>query len=144
MSGRDEPQDSRAATESTSRMTPTSPRPAFAAALRTATMAALMAAALSGCERVEPATTSGGTATLTWTAVTRDAQGGELNTLAGYKVFYGTSPRALYMVVVLPDQKLTRYVVHGLAPGSWYFAVAAYTSSNIEGAHSNVVAKTVH
>jgi hypothetical protein len=107
-------------------------------------MAAVVTCGVSGCERVEPAGTSGGTATLTWSAVTRDAQGGELRDLAGYRVFYGTSPRALYTVVSVPDPHLTRYVVHDLAPGSWYFAVAAYTTSNIEGPHSNVAAKDVH
>jgi hypothetical protein len=114
----------------------------LAVTLRIAALVALTAG-VHGCERVEPAATQGGTATLTWSPVTRDAQGGDLKGLAGYKVFYGTSPRALYSVVVLPDTRLTTYVVHDLAPGDWYFAVAAYTTSNVEGARSNVVTKNV-
>ena len=114
------------------------------AALRAAAVAAILAAGLTACERVEPAAAAGGTATLTWTPVTRDTQGGTLRDLAGYKVFYGTSPRGLYSVVVVPDPHLTSYVVRDLAPGSWYFAVAAYTSSNVEGPRSNVVAKNVN
>jgi hypothetical protein len=125
-------------------MTTASLRQAFAATLRAATMAGVLTAALTACERIEPAAVAGGTATLTWTPVTRDAQGGELKNLAGYKVLYGTSPHALYSVVVVSDPHLTRYVVHDLAPGSWYFAVAAYTTSNVEGPHSNVVTKSVH
>jgi hypothetical protein len=125
-------------------MTTTSLRRTFAAALRAAALAAVMGAAVTGCERIEPAATQGGTATLTWSPVTRDAQGNELLNLAGYKVYYGTSPRALYSVVVVPDPHLSTYVVHELAPGSWYFAVAAYTTSNVEGPRSNTVAKDVH
>jgi hypothetical protein len=113
------------------------------ATLRAAAMAAFLAAGLTACERVEPAAAAG-TATLTWTPVTRDTQGGALRDLAGYKVFYGTSARGLYSVVVVADPHLTSYVVHDLAPGSWYFAVAAYTTSNVEGPRSNVVAKNVN
>jgi hypothetical protein len=114
-----------------------------ALALRGAVLAIAVAGSLGGCERVEPAAVQGGVATLTWSAVTRDAQGGELKNLAGYKVYYGTAPRALYSVVVVPDPHLTTYVVHDLAPGSWYFAVAAYTTGNVDGVRSNVVAKNV-
>jgi hypothetical protein len=124
-------------------MTTTSYRQAFASTFTAGIITAVVTAVVTGCERVAPAATQGGTATLIWTPVTRDAQGNELKNLAGYKVFYGTSPRALFSVVMIPDPQQTRYVVRDLAPGSWYFAVAAYTTSNVEGAHSNVVSKSV-
>lgn len=95
------------------------------------------------CEKVAPADVSGGTALLSWTPVTKDIKGKDLTNLAGYKVLYGTSPHGLYTVTVLPDPHLTRYVVTGLAPGTWYFAVAAYTSANVQGAQSNVASKNV-
>ena len=125
-------------------MTTTSLHHALAAFTRCALLATAVTLGITACERVEPALVQGGTATLTWSPVTRDAQGGNLRDLAGYKVFYGTAPRALYSVVVVPDPHATTYVVRDLAPGSWYFAVAAYTTSSVEGPHSNVVAKTVH
>jgi hypothetical protein len=115
----------------------------FVPMLRIAALAASLASGLASCERVEPSATQGGTATLTWSPVTRDARGDELKDLAGYKVFYGTAPRALYSVIIVPDPHLTTYVVHDLAPGGWYFAVAAYTTGNVEGPRSNVVAKDV-
>jgi hypothetical protein len=124
-------------------MTSTPRRNAFAVPLRIAALMAALAAGFAACERVEPAATQGGTATLTWSPVTRDSHGDQLKNLAGYKVFYGTAPRALYSVIVVPDPHVTRYVVHDLAPGAWYFAVAAYTASNVEGARSNVVEKNV-
>ncbi len=125
------------------RMTTSFPRQTLVGALRAAMMAGLIIAGVTGCERVEPAAVQGGTATLTWDPVARDAHGGELKNLAGYRIFYGTSPRALFTVVVVPDPHATRYVVRDLAPGSWYFAVAAYTTANVEGPRSNVAAKNV-
>jgi len=123
------------------RMTTTSLRVTLATTVHAA-MAAFLAAGLTACERLEPA--AAGTATLSWTPVTRDAQGDTLRNLAGYKVFYGTSPRALYTVVVVPDPHQTSYLVRDLAPGSWYFAVDAYTTNNVEGPRSNVVVKSIH
>ena len=86
---------------------------------------------------------SPGSATLTWTCVKKDTTGKTLKDLAGYKIHYGTSPTGLYTVVVLKDPHQTRYVVRGLTPGEWYFAVSAYTASGAEGAESNVAAKTI-
>jgi hypothetical protein len=113
--------------------------------LRRTLSVALVGVALSlcACQKVAPAAARGGTAELSWTPVTKDIKGKELTNLAGYKVLYGTSPRALYTVIVLSDPHSTRYVVRELAPGRWYFAVAAYTSSNVQGAQSNVASKTI-
>ena len=38
---------------------------------------------------------------------------------------------------------MSSYVVENLAPGTYYFAVRAYTSSGAESANSNVVTKIV-
>jgi hypothetical protein len=112
-------------------------------ATRAAIAAAILALTLSACERV-PASGPGGSALLTWTPVSKDVSGHQLKDLAGYKVFYGTSPRALYTVVVLPNPGVTQYTVTDLAPGTWYFAVAAYTTGNVEGVQSNVASKMIH
>ncbi len=98
---------------------------------------------LPGCERVasEPATS--GTATLEWTSPGTGAATPAAAPLAGYKIFYGTSQRALYSVVVVPDPQARHYVIRDLAPGTWYFAVAAYTRDNVQGALSNIEVKTV-
>jgi hypothetical protein len=85
-----------------------------------------------------------GTATLNWSAVTRRSDGSALTDLAGYKVYYGTSPGALNQVVVVADPRVTTYRVTHLAAGTWYFAVAAYTSSGAEGPRSGVGSKTIH
>jgi hypothetical protein len=87
---------------------------------------------------------SPGTATLNWTPVTQNTDGSVLTDLAGYKVYYGTFPNAMNTLVVLPDPTQTTYVVTNLSSGAWYFAVAAYTSSGIQGVLSNVASKTVN
>jgi hypothetical protein len=85
-----------------------------------------------------------GTATLSWTPVTTDTSGAALTNLAGYKIHYGTSAQAMYTVDVLENPSKTTYVVQGLSSGTWYFAVSAYTTSDTEGALSNVASKTIN
>jgi len=86
---------------------------------------------------------SNGTATLNWTAVTTNTNGSTLTNLAGYKVFYGTATNALNTTVTLANPSLTTYVVTNLSSGTWYFAVAAYTSGGQQGTLSNVGSKTI-
>jgi hypothetical protein len=99
--------------------------------------------ASSGAPNTAPQSVSPGTAILNWTAVSQNTNGAALTDLAGYRIYYGTSPNELSTVVVVPNAGATSYQVTNLSSGTWYFAVAAYTSSGIEGDHSNVVAKTV-
>lgn len=83
------------------------------------------------------------TAVLTWTPVRSMTGGRSLKNLAGYKIYYGTSPRTM-RTVTLPDPTLTTYHITNLASGTWYFAVAAYTRDGVEGIQSNIATKTVH
>ena len=47
-------------------------------------------------------------------------------------------------VVVLANPSLTKYVVSNLASGTWYFGIAAYTTTGVESAMSNVGSKTIN
>jgi hypothetical protein len=87
---------------------------------------------------------SSGSAALTWTPVTRNTNGSALTDLAGYHVHYGTSPNAMNTVVVLANPSLTKYLVTSLASGTWYFGIAAYTTTGVESAMSNVGSKTIN
>ena len=80
---------------------------------------------------------SNGSAMLDWTSVTQDTNGTVLTNLAGYKVYYGTSPSAMNTIVVLSNPSLTTYLVTNLSPGTWYFCVTAYASGGSESALSN-------
>jgi hypothetical protein len=82
------------------------------------------------------------TAILNWSPVRTKTDGKTLTNLAGYKVYYGTSPHPV-TAVVLSNPNLTTYQFTNLSAGKWYFAVSAYTGDGIEGVQSNVASKTV-
>jgi hypothetical protein len=100
------------------------------------------ALSLAACGRENPQAFSG-TATLSWAPVKTDISGKTLTNLAGYKIHYGRSPGAMYTVVVLNNPNQTTYVVTDLSPGTWYFAVGAFTTSGSEGALTDVSSKTI-
>lgn len=84
-----------------------------------------------------------GSATLSWVAPTENTDGSELANLAGYRIVYGTDAASLTQTVEVANPSLTSYVVDQLAPGTWHFAVKAYTSNGVESAVSNVASKTI-
>lgn len=86
---------------------------------------------------------SNGAATLTWTPPTTNTDGSTLTTLAGYRIAYGTSAATLTQTIQLANAGMSSYVVENLSPGTYYFAVRAYTSGGAESANSNVVSKIV-
>jgi len=89
------------------------------------------------------ADTSNGAASLTWTPPTQNTDGTTLTNLAGYRIVYGASASQLTQTIQLTNSGLSSYVVENLSPGTYYFAIRAYTSSGAESADSNVVAKVV-
>jgi hypothetical protein len=82
-------------------------------------------------------------ADVSWTAPTTNTNGSALTDLAGYQIYYGTSPDALNQIVNVTNAGATDYVVQGLSPGTWYFAVAAYTNAGLQSSLSSVVSKTI-
>jgi hypothetical protein len=88
-------------------------------------------------------TTGSGAATLSWHPPTQNTNGSAITGLAGYRIKYGTSATSLTKSVQLANPGLTSYVVESLAPGTYYFGIAAYTSSGAQSALSSVVSKTI-
>jgi hypothetical protein len=86
---------------------------------------------------------SNGAASLTWTPPTQNTDGTTLTNLAGYRIVYGASAAQLTQTIQLTNAGLSSYVVENLAPGTYYFAIRAYTASGAESADSNVVLKVV-
>jgi hypothetical protein len=82
-----------------------------------------------------------GTANLSWVAPTTYTDGTPLTNLAGYKVYYGTSPGNYGAPVNVGNQ--TNYTATGLGGGSYYFAVTAYDTSGSESGFSNEGSKTI-
>jgi hypothetical protein len=86
---------------------------------------------------------SAGAVTLSWVAPTDNTNGTPLTDLAGYHIHYGTNKDNLTQVIDLAGTRTTEYEVGGLAPGTYYFAISAYTSEGTESAESAVGYKTI-
>lgn len=84
-----------------------------------------------------------GSATLRWTAPTLNEDGTPLTNLRGYRVYYGTSSSNLSQMVEIANATVTTAVVENLSAATWYFAVRAYNTSNVESSLSNVASKTI-
>jgi len=89
-----------------------------------------------------PAKTTG-VATLDWTPPTENSDGSTLTNLAGYTVYYGTSPTNLTQTVKVTNPGLTAYTVTNLSSGTWYFSVASYSSSGVESVRTGTVSSTI-
>ena len=84
-----------------------------------------------------------GSATVKWTAPTLNTDGSALTNLAGYYVKYGTSPTSLTGSVQIASAGATSYTVTNLTSGTWYFAVASYTTGGTQSAPSQISSATV-
>lgn len=89
------------------------------------------------------ANSAAGTADVSWTAPTTNSNGSALTNLAGYIIYYGTSASALTQQVQVSNPGITNYVVPGLTNGTWYFAVAAFSSAGTASGLSNIASKTI-
>jgi len=87
---------------------------------------------------------SNGTATLSWVPPTTNVDGTPVTNLAGYRIAYGQYSSNLAQSVDIPSPGVTSAVIENLAAGTWYFAVKAYTTANVESDLSNLAQKTVY
>jgi hypothetical protein len=128
-------------------------------------LAAVLLAALSGCGDDEESKSAGqgpapgsnspppptapapipqpGAATLEWTVPTTQTNGSTLADLAGYRIHYGKNVAALDKTIEIRNPSVSSYVIEGLAPGTYYFAVTAFTSRNHESDRSNAGRKEI-
>jgi hypothetical protein len=86
---------------------------------------------------------SNGGAELSWTPPTQNTDGSSLANLAGYRIAYGTSQNAMTQAVQVANVGITRYTIDNLSPGTYYFAVRAYTANGTESGNSTVATKIV-
>ncbi len=90
-----------------------------------------------------PVTTVNGVATLDWLPPTENSDGSTLTNLAGYTVYYGTSPDNLAQSVKVSNPGLTAYAVTGLSSGTWYFAVTSYSADGVESSRTTTVSTKI-
>ena len=111
-----------------------------------------VAALLSGCIDPGPGSThaptaspssAGGAATISWEAPTTNTDGTPLTDLAGYRIYYGSSPENLGNTVQIKSIGLQTIVFEDLQSGTWYFAVMAVASDGSESGLSDIVSKTI-
>jgi len=87
---------------------------------------------------------STGAATLSWMPPTLNTDGSALTNLSGYRIYYGTNRSALDRTIRISNVSITRYVIDGLSPATYYFAVKAVNSAGVESSLSNVASKTIN
>jgi hypothetical protein len=99
-----------------------------------------------GAAPATPAQSAGDTtrsATVSWEAPTTNTNGTALTDLAGYRIYYGSSPEHLGHSLKISTIGLQTYVIENLEPGTWYFAVMAVAANGAESKLSNVALKTI-
>jgi len=84
-----------------------------------------------------------GSAVVTWQTPTTNTDGSTLTNLAGFKVLYGTSSSSLTNSTTVDDITARSATISSLSAGTWYFAVRAFNTKNVESSNSNVASKVV-
>lgn len=92
---------------------------------------------------VQVVATATGSVTLTWTPPTQNVDGSPLTNLAGYRIYWGTSPGNYANSIVIDNPGIASYVIEQLTPAKWYFATSAVNSAGVESALSGEASKTV-
>ena len=93
-------------------------------------------------EVVAPGAASGA-AILSWNAPTENEDGTPLTDLAGYRLYWGTTPGSYPNSVTIDNPGVTVYVVDNLAPGTYEFVATAFNTSGLESSFSAPTTKTV-
>jgi hypothetical protein len=86
---------------------------------------------------------STGSATISWLPPTENTDGSALTDLAGFRIYYGTSPSSLTQTTTIANPGLSSYMVENLAAATWYFTVRAFATDGSESTSSNIASKTI-
>ena len=81
--------------------------------------------------------------TLSWTAPTQNEDGSTLEDLAGYRIYWGTTPGSYTNSVTIDTIGTTTYVVENLSPGTYEFVATAYNASGVESRYSSPATKVL-
>jgi hypothetical protein len=84
-----------------------------------------------------------GSVTLSWTAPTENEDGSVLTDLAGFNLYWGTTPGSYSNSVRIADPNIATYTVDGLAPGTYEFVGTSFNAAGVESVYSNPTTKTV-
>lgn len=84
-----------------------------------------------------------GSAMLAWQPPTENTDGSALTNLKGYKIHYGTTSGIYTQSVTVNNAGVTSYVIENLAPGTYFFAISALTTTDVESEKSAEASKTI-
>lgn len=87
--------------------------------------------------------TATGSVTLSWTPPTQNTDSSALTNLAGYRVYWSTTPGSYANSTTVNNPGISSYVVEQLTPATWYFAVTAINTAGVESVFSNAASKTL-
>ena len=82
--------------------------------------------------------------TLNWTPPTQNEDGSALMDLAGYKIYWGTTPGQYTHSVKIENAGMSSYVVENLAPGTYEFAATSFNMAGVESAYSNPATRVLN
>jgi hypothetical protein len=119
-------------------------------------LCALLALTLSGCNDEESSASAStpppaapapaptlGSAKLEWRAPATYTNGAPLTNLAGYRIYYGTDVTQMQNTIDVSNPGVLSYVIEGLQPNTYYFAVTAVTNTGDESQRSNAGRKII-
>jgi hypothetical protein len=84
-----------------------------------------------------------GSAELSWTAPTENADGTALTDLAGFRVYWGQAADELSFSASIDNPSVSMYLIGNLTPALWFFAVTAIDSTGQESVLSEVVSAQI-
>jgi hypothetical protein len=84
-----------------------------------------------------------GTALVSWRSPTQNTDGSAFTDLAGYKIYYGSSPGDYDNTILIDTVGVSSYLVEGLGKSDWYFTMTAFNSLGIESSYSEEVYKAI-
>ncbi len=84
-----------------------------------------------------------GSVTLSWTPPTQNEDGTALMDLAGYKIYWGTTPGSYPDSVRIDNPGLATYVVENIPQGTYEFVATSFNASGVESVYSNTTTKVV-
>jgi len=90
-----------------------------------------------------PPPPSVGAATVEWLAPETATDGSTLTNLAGYRIYYGTDVTRMTRKIEVKNAGVLTYVIEGLTPATYYFAVTAINVHGQESARSNAGRKII-
>jgi Putative Ig domain len=82
--------------------------------------------------------------TLSWTPPTENEDGSALMDLAGYKIYWGTTPGDYTDSVKINNAGVSSYVVSNLSPGTYEFVATSFNADGIESAYSNPATRVLN